>query len=117
MVSFLITRRFCSSFTSITALSSWKWYPELAASCFSADTSLLKQEPPQPSPACRNFGPIRSSRPTPRATSRTSAPTSSQTLAISLTKEIFAARKAFDASLIISALVTSVSTSSPPSGS
>jgi hypothetical protein len=53
----------------------------------------------------------------PWATSRTSAPTSSQTLAISLTKEIFAARKALEANLIISALVTSVSTSSPPSGS
>ena len=60
---------------------------------------------------------MRSSRPIPRATSPTSAPTSSQTLAISLMKEIFVARKAFEASLIISALVTSVRTSSPPSGS
>ena len=37
------TRRFCSSFTSITDVSSWKWYPELPASCFSACTSLGKQ--------------------------------------------------------------------------
>ncbi len=60
---------------------------------------------------------MRWSRPMPRATSPTSAPTSSQTLAISLTKEILVARKALEASLIISALATSVRTSSPPSGS
>ena len=78
---------------------------------------MPKQLPPQPMPALRNFGPIRSSSPIPRETSRTSAPTSSQTLAISLMKEILVARKAFEASLIISALVTSVRTSSPPSGS
>ena len=59
---------------------------------------------------------MRSSRPMPRATSETSAPTSSQTLAISLMKEILVARKAFEASLIISALETSVWTISPPSG-
>jgi hypothetical protein len=52
----------------------------------------------------------------PRATSRTSAPMPSQTLAISLMNEIFVARKAFEASLIISADATSVRTSSPPSG-
>ena len=61
--------------------------------------------------------PIRWSRPIPRATSVTSAPTSSETLAISLMNEIFVARKALEASLIISALATSVRTSSPPSGS
>jgi hypothetical protein len=37
------------------------------------------------------------------ATSTTSAPVSSQTLAISLMKEIFVARKALEASLTISA--------------
>ena len=60
---------------------------------------------------------MRSSRPMPRATSLTSAPTPSQTLAISLMNEILVARKAFEASLIISAEATSVRTSSPPSGS
>ena len=40
----------------------------------------------------------------PRATSMTFAPVSSQTLAISLMNEIFVARKALAASLIISAL-------------
>ena len=54
---------------------------------------------------------MRSSRPMPRATSTTSAPVSSQTLAISLMNEILVARKAFDASLTISALATSVRTS------
>ena len=52
----------------------------------------------------------------PRATSVTSAPTSSETFAISLMNEIFVARKALEASLIISAEATSVRTSSPPSG-
>jgi hypothetical protein len=52
----------------------------------------------------------------PRATSVTSAPVSSQTFAISLMNEIFVARKAFEASLIISEEATSVRTSSPPRG-
>ena len=60
---------------------------------------------------------MRSSRPTPRATSSTFAPVSSQTFAISLMNEIFVARKALAASLIISALATSVRTSGAPSGS
>src|SRR5213076_2038577 len=54
--SFPTTRRFWSSFTSITAFSSWKWYPELDASCFKAIPSLGKQEPPQPIPARRKCG-------------------------------------------------------------
>ena len=60
--------------------------------------------------------PIRWSRPIPRATSSTSAPVSSQTLAISLMNEIFVARNALAASLIISALAMSVRTSGAPSG-
>jgi len=40
------TRRFWRSFTSITDISSWKWYPEFPASCFSALTSFGKQLPP-----------------------------------------------------------------------
>ena len=67
--------------------------------------------PPKPTPACRNFGPMRSSRPMPLATSMTLAPVTSQTLAISLMNEIFVARKALAASLIISALAMSVRTS------
>jgi hypothetical protein len=51
---------------------------------------------------------MRSSSPIPRATSTTSAPVSSHTFAISLMKEIFVARKAFEASLTISALLMSV---------
>ena len=88
----------------------------LPASFLSAIVSLPKQLPPHPIPALRNFGPMRSSSPIPPATSVTSAPTSSQTLAISLMNEIFVARNAFEASLIISAEATSVRTTSPPSG-
>ena len=57
---------------------------------------------------------MRLSRPIPRATSVTSAPTSSETLAISLMNEIFVARKALEASLTISDEATSVRTISPP---
>ena len=60
--------------------------------------------------------PIRWSSPIPRATSSTSAPVSSHTLAISLMNEIFVARNAFAASLIISALAMSVRTSGASSG-
>ena len=55
---------------------------------------------------------MRWSRPIPRATSRTSAPTCSHTLAISLMNEIFVARKAFEAYLIISAVGTVARTTS-----
>ena len=67
-------------------------------------------------PACRNFGPMRASSPMPLATSTTSAPISSQTLAISLMKEILVARNALEASLIISAERMSVRTSGASSG-
>src|SRR3954447_17037278 len=68
-------------------------------------------------PGRRKWPPIRSSRPIAWATTPTSAPTSSQTFAISLMNEIFVARNAFEASLIISADATSARTSSPPSAS
>ena len=45
-LSLPMTLRFCNSFTSMTALSNWKWYPELPAICLSAETSLGKQLPP-----------------------------------------------------------------------
>ena len=60
---------------------------------------------------------MRASSPIPRATSTTSAPNASQTFAISLMKEILVARKALDASLIISALAMSVRTSGAAKGS
>ena len=53
---------------------------------------------------------MRSSRPIAWDTTDTSAPTSSQTFAISLMNEIFVARNALDAYLIISALAVSVRT-------
>src|SRR5262249_40666316 len=70
----------------------------------SARTSFGKHEPPKPGPACRNFGPIRLSNPSPRATSCTSAPTRSQRSAISLMKVILVARNAFAAYLMSSAV-------------
>ena len=75
-----------------------------------AEVSFGKQEPPKPGPACRNFGPMRVSRPMPMATSWTFAPTFSQTLAISLMNVIFVARKPFAAYLISSADSTFVTT-------
>ena len=52
----------------------------------------------------------------PRATSMTSAPVCSHTLAISLMNEIFVARNAFEASFTISALAMSVRTIGAPRG-
>ena len=59
---------------------------------------------------------MRSSSPIPRATSDTSAPSSSDTLAISLMKEILVARNALEASFTISALATSVVTTGASNG-
>ncbi len=53
---------------------------------------------------------MRLSRPMPRATSWTSAPISSHSVAISLMNEILTARKPFEAYLISSADSTSVMT-------
>src|SRR4029079_7600242 len=75
-----------------------------------AEVSFESQEPPNPGPACRNFGPMRESRPMPMATSCTFAPTRSQMLAISLMKVIFTARKPFAAYLISSDDSTFVTT-------
>ena len=60
---------------------------------------------------------MRWSRPMPRATSSTSAPVSSHTLAISLMKLILVARNALAASLTISAEAMSVRTTGASSGS
>src|SRR5262249_44471368 len=76
----------------------------------SAETSLPKHEPPQPTPAFKNFGPMRLSSPKPRTTSLTSEPTRSQMLAISFAKLILVARNALAAYLIISAEARSVVT-------
>src|SRR5437762_2016892 len=72
--------------------------------------SFGKHEPPKPGPACRNLPPMRPSRPMPRATSCTSAPTASQRSATSLMKVIFVARKALAAYLISSAVSSVVNT-------
>ena len=74
------------------------------ASLVSARVSLGKHEPPNPGPGLRNLAPMRSSRPMPRATSRTSASRRSQRSAISLMKVTFIARNTLAAYLIISEL-------------
>ncbi len=56
--------------------------------------SFWKQEPPKPTEALRNFGPIRESRPIARATSSTSAPVASHRAEIELIEEMRWARKA-----------------------
>src|SRR5438128_4265425 len=76
-----------TTFSTIRTGDSWSW-PVL----ISAIASFGKQEPPKPGPACRNFWPIRLSRPMPRATSCTLAPTFSARSAISLIKAILVAR-------------------------
>ena len=70
-----------------------------SSACPSGSTSRRS-----PGPACRNFEPIRRSRPMPRAMSWTSAPTCSHRFANSLMNEIFVARNAFAAYLVSSAV-------------
>ena len=88
--------------TAAVASRSMVSWSSSRAAALKAKTSLDRHDPPQPIPAFKNRDPIRSSRPTPRATSVTSAPTSSQMLAISLIKLTLVARKAFAAYLVIS---------------
>ena len=56
--------------------------------------SFWKQEPPKPTEAFKNLGPIRESLPIALATSSTSAPVASQRAEIELIDEIRWARKA-----------------------
>ena len=66
--------------------------------------SFLKHEPPKPTLALRNFGPMRESVPTARATSSTSASVFSQSAEMLLIDEMRCARKALAVSLESSAL-------------
>src|SRR6185436_9413526 len=56
--------------------------------------SFWKHEPPKPTDALRNFGPMRESLPIALATSSTSAPVASQRPEIELIDEMRCARKA-----------------------
>jgi hypothetical protein len=56
--------------------------------------SFLKQDPPKPTEAFKNFGPIRESIPIALATSSTSAPVASQSSEMELIEETRWARKA-----------------------
>jgi hypothetical protein len=61
--------------------------------------SFWKQEPPNPTDACKNLDPILESRPIARATSEMSAPVDSQISDMALMLEILCARKALAANL------------------
>src|SRR5688500_18634361 len=60
--------------------------------------SFWKHEPPNPTEAFKNFGPIRLSLPAANVTSSTSAPVASQSADKVFTEEIRCARSAFDTS-------------------
>merc|ERR1719473_70182 len=66
--------------------------------------SFWKHEPPKPTDALRNLGPMRESTPIEWATSSTSAPVASQRAEMELIDEMRCARKAFAVSLESSAL-------------
>src|SRR5277367_1855944 len=85
--------------------------PNCSATERNAATSLGKQEPPYPIPGRRNLGPMRLSRPMPRATCSTLALVASQRFEMALMNEILRARKALEACLMISALFVEVSRS------
>ena len=69
--------------------------------------SLGRQPPPKPRPGRRNARPIRESRRASRI-GHVLPPAASHTSAIALMKEIFVARKAFAATLVSSAVSSSV---------
>ena len=61
--------------------------------------SFWKHEPPKPTDACRNLGPMRGSVPTARATSDTSASVTSHSAEMELIDDTRCARKALATSL------------------
>ena len=99
------TRRFWSSFTSMTALRSWK-LPRVRRKLLERERVLRKTGSAEADARARNAGPMRRSNPMPCAPVTTSAPVASQTFAISLMNEI-RVTTALAASLIISADDTS----------
>ena len=78
----------CLSFTSITDRTRSIFNPLSAPIATMARRSLGKQLPPNPAPALRYFEPIRGSAAMTRCTSITSAPSVSESLAISFIKEM-----------------------------
>ena len=102
-VAFSTSQRFCRSFTRSTARSRSKSRPIWRAIVITARTSLGKHEPPKPTPGKRNGWPMRRSEPIPRRTWSTSAPSRSQSVAISFMKEMRVASIAFAAYFVSSA--------------
>src|SRR3989338_8380081 len=85
--------------------------PNSSILLINALTSLGKQEPQKPAPACRKDGPILLSKPIPRATSLISAPALSHILDSSFIKDIRVASMELLAYLISSDVLTLVKTS------
>mmetsp|Transcript_71380 Transcript_71380/g.118614 ORF Transcript_71380/g.118614 Transcript_71380/m.118614 type:complete len:318 (+) Transcript_71380:458-1411(+) len=103
---FVAKRFFCQSFIKITwfQYSATSGNPNERHKYTRLRISFWKQDPPKPTEAFRNFGPMRESTPIACATSETSAPVASQSADIELIDEIRWARKAFAVSLESSAL-------------
>ena len=97
-----------ASLTATVASTRRDGAPQSCAIRISASVSFGKQLPPNPGPACKNFRPIRPSRPMPRATSCTSAPTFSHRSAISLMNVTFIAKNELAAYFVSSAVSSDV---------
>ena len=94
--------------TSRRKLSVWS-APSSPARAMKARMSLGRQPPPKPTPALRNFRPIRASWPIASASWVTSAPVASHSSAIALMKEILVARNELAATFTSWAVARSVS--------
>mmetsp|Transcript_11865 Transcript_11865/g.36901 ORF Transcript_11865/g.36901 Transcript_11865/m.36901 type:complete len:414 (-) Transcript_11865:231-1472(-) len=96
LIIFSVKRRRCQSFILIT----WCQYSATSgrlsdsARYVRLSTSFWKHEPPKPTDALRNLGPMRESEPMARLTSSTSAPVASHTAEMALMDEMRWARKA-----------------------
>ncbi len=80
-----------------------------------ARMSLGRQPPPNPRPASRNLRPMRGSSPMASASTVTSAPAASHTLATALMNEILVARNALALTLTSSAVGRSHTMTGAPS--
>ena len=113
LTSFSRRRRLIAS-TSRRKVNAWS-APNSPARAINARMSFGRQPPPNPSPALRNFRPIRSSAPIASASTVISAPDASHTSDTALMKLIFVARKAFAETFTSSDVAKSVTNNGVPS--
>ena len=109
-------RRMLIASTSRRKLSAWST-PSSPARAMKARMSLGRQPPPKPSPALRNFRPIRASCPIASASTVTSAPVASHSSAMALMNEILVARNELAATLTSWAVARSALIRGVPSAS